>query len=141
MPNHRRVPIGGFAADPLWSVLMQRPALPATDLIKPVSVSKPGKLLWWCAGYPGLDDSDRPMDGTGVSCEARLVYQHATEFGGFEYLALPSITIVAGDPVVELDIPYALEGWLQMIALVAPAPAPGVPTHLWLSYAFAETAP
>lgn len=133
MPLHRRVTIAAFSADPYWSRTQANPA-PA-GLVETIRANKPVKITWWGVGYDGGDQNARPVDSTGLSFDAALVYKQGGSLAP-EYIRLSSIVeettaqLEAGRAAVEVDLPEGCEAWLQVIAITNTSAA----THLWLSY-------
>lgn len=132
MPRHRFVEIAGFSADPSWSELQTDPDPPG--LIATIKgTSYPTSLLWRGVGYDGDDENAVPVNGTGLTFDAALVYKKDGEYRRFTSIFETIGTqIEAGRDLIELDVPANFEGWFRMIALTDPGGLPA--THLLLSY-------
>jgi hypothetical protein len=150
---HRIIPVAPFAADPLWSQTQVAPpdtvlaTIPSTSEVigtRLAAATEGGRIYWYAIPYDGGDPlTSRPIDGTGMTFDARVIYPQSTSYRGS-----PGVPIVAGRKspgevegalvpigreIEERNVPRGVSGTLQMIAVA------GVPvgvTHLWLFWSW-----
>lgn len=147
MKLHRIIPVAPFVADPSWSETQVVPPLLANGptstseslILAPTSA---GVIYWTATPYDGADlDLSKPVDGTGMTFDARLVYAATVNVGPANLIVIgrksPGEVELALIPVGrEIIESRPTAGCCAVLQMIAVAGVPPGCTHLWLSWLF-----
>lgn len=138
MTVHRITQIA-HVLDPAWSDLQTDPRDTILGLIEPIKTVGTGVLLWRAVGYDGAGPGARPVDSSGCTFDAKIVWREMNNLGpGIETRSLAPISesygsqFAFGRSVREVDLPIEMTAYLQITALTIVGPA----THVWWSWSW-----